>query len=98
VICCPRSRVRRLAALSSQPPKPSGARGWRRKRVPSDDDCAINASRRNAPKRMAFSVNSGVNDLATPRQPERPEVVTYVLGTFRYYVSGPDTFLTNTVP
>src|SRR6185437_2601116 len=35
----------------------------------------------------AFSVsciNSGANNLATPRQPGRPEVVTHVLGTFRY--------------
>src|SRR5581483_9194249 len=36
--------------------------------------------------RSAPSVRStlGVNDLATPRQPERHEVVTHVLGTFCY--------------
>src|ERR1700747_738624 len=33
-------------------------------------------------------INSGVNDLATPRQPERPEVVTHVLGTFCYLCVG----------
>ena len=34
---------------------------------------------------FAFSwINPGVNDLATNRQPERPAVVTHVLGTFRY--------------
>ena len=45
------------------------------------------ASHSNASNRMLFAVswiNPGVNDLATNRQPERPAVVTHVLGTFRY--------------
>src|SRR5580692_12223837 len=29
-------------------------------------------------------IDFGVNDLATPRQPERPEVVTHVSGTICY--------------
>ena len=45
------------------------------------------ASHSNASNRMLFAfswINPGVNDLATNRQPERPAVVTHVLGTFRY--------------
>src|ERR1700751_2939336 len=46
----------------------------------------MNALRSATPGWRSASVQTttGVNDLATPRQPERHVVVTYVLGTFCY--------------
>jgi hypothetical protein len=80
--------VRCLAALGRQPPKLTGARPLARG-VDGESACraimVMPSMRHAAPHRSGcVSVNSGVNDLATPRQPERPEVVTHVLGTFRY--------------
>src|SRR5664279_5234198 len=48
---------------------------------------AMDASQCNPTDRMRSVSNwigSGVNDLETPRQPDRHEVVTHVLGTMRY--------------
>src|SRR5580700_8209347 len=39
---------------------------------------------RSATRSASNWIDFGVNDLATPRQPERPEVVTHVSGTICY--------------
>src|SRR5215831_10455056 len=81
----------RLAALSPSTPEARRGRAWARGVDGGSADRAIMAT---AMMRYAVTsqsdplgvcwINPGGNDVATPRQPERPEVVTHVLGTFCY--------------
>src|SRR5215467_459256 len=79
-----------LGALSGQAPKPAGAAPLARG---LDGESALRAIMANAMGRSSWNAtgtglsrksDSGAKHLATPRQPVRPEVVTHVIGTFRY--------------